>query len=117
SPLASGLLSGKYNKGIPEDSRGALDGFEWLEDHLTDKNKIAKVQALESVARALDCTVSQLSLAWCLKNPHVSTVITGATSVEQVQENMKAGVVAPKLTPEILKKIDEIFEVEEGDGN
>ncbi len=102
SPLASGLLSGKYNKGIPKDSRGALAGYDWLKDHLTDKDKLAKVQALESIAKELDCTIAQLSIAWCLKNPFVSSVITGATRVSQVQENMKAGEVATKLTDEIL---------------
>ena len=109
SPLASGLLSGKYSKGIPKDSRGALKGYEWLQDHLTDKQKLAKVQALEVVAKDLKCTLSQLSLAWCLKNPFVSTVITGATRVEQVKENMKASEVAPKLTLEVLERIDKIF--------
>jgi voltage-dependent potassium channel beta subunit len=113
SPLASGLLSGKYSQGIPKDSRGALEGYEWLKDRLTDKDRLAKVQALETVANELGCTVSQLSLAWCLKNPYVSTVITGATRVEQVEENMKAGEVAPKLTPEILERIDQIFELNE----
>jgi len=111
SPLASGLLSGKYNEGIPEDSRGALDGYDWLNDHLTDKEKLTKVQALDAVAKELGCTVAQLSLAWCLKNPYVSTVITGATRVEQVKENMKASEVTTNLTLEILEKIDEIFGV------
>ena len=113
SPLASGLLSGKYNNGIPKDSRGALQGYDWLKDHLTDKDKIEKVQALVPIADELDCTVAQLSLAWCLKNPFVSSVITGATRVEQVTENMKASEIAPKLTPEILGRIDKIFGVEE----
>ena len=112
SPLASGLLSGKYSKGIPKNSRGALKGYEWLKDHLTDRQKLAKVQALEVVAKELKCTLSQLSIAWCLKNPFVSTVITGATRVEQVKENMKASEVAPKLTPEILERIDKIFKIE-----
>ena len=112
SPLASGLLSGKYGKGIPKNSRGALKGYEWLKDHLTDKKKLAKVQALEDVAKELKCSLSQLSIAWCLKNPFVSTVITGATRVEQVKENMKASEVAPKLTPEILERIDKIFKIE-----
>jgi voltage-dependent potassium channel beta subunit len=112
SPLASGLLSGKYSKGIPKNSRGALKGYEWLKDHLTDKQKLAKVQALEVVAKELKCTLAQLSLAWCLKNPFVSTVITGATRVEQVAENMKASEIAPKLTPEILERIDKIFKIE-----
>jgi aryl-alcohol dehydrogenase-like predicted oxidoreductase len=109
SPLASGLLSGKYSKGIPKDSRGALEGYEWLHDRLTDQNKLAKVQALEPMASELNCSLAQLSIAWCLKNPYVSTVITGATRVQQVKENMKAGEIAPKLTPEILERIEKIF--------
>lgn len=109
SPLASGLLSGKYSKGIPKDSRAALEGYDWLHDDVTDKEKLARVRALESIAKELNCTLSQLALAWCLKNPYVSTVITGASRVEQVHENMKASEVAPKLTPEILKRIDTIF--------
>jgi voltage-dependent potassium channel beta subunit len=109
SPLASGLLSGKYNGGIPQESRAALEGYDWLHDDVTDKEKLAKVQALESIAKELNCTLSQLALAWCLKNPYVSTVITGASRVEQVHENMKASEVAPKLTPGIMEQIDTIF--------
>jgi voltage-dependent potassium channel beta subunit len=109
SPLASGLLTGKYNKGIPEGSRGALKGYDWLHDMLTDKDRLDMVKALEPIAGELGCTLSQLSLAWCLKNPFVSTVITGASRVEQVHENMKAAEVAPRLTPEILERIDAIF--------
>lgn len=109
SPLSSGLLTGKYNKGIPRGSRGTLEGYDWLHDHLTNKEKLARVQALEPIARELDCTLPQLAIAWCLKNPFVSTVITGASRVEQVHENMKAGQVAPKLTPEIMEQIDKIF--------
>lgn len=109
SPLASGLLTGKYNKGIPPGSRGALEGYDWLRNDLTNEEKLAKVQALEPIANELGCTLSQLALAWCLKNPYVSTVITGASRVEQVHENMKASEVAPKLTPEILERIDSIF--------
>jgi voltage-dependent potassium channel beta subunit len=111
SPLASGLLSGKYNKGVPNDSRAATSKMSWLKDNVTDKENIAKVQALEPIAKDLDCTLSQLSLAWCLKNPFVSSVITGASLVEQVQENMKASEIAPKLTPEILERIDKILGV------
>lgn len=111
SPLASGLLSGKYSKGIPKNSRGALKGYEWLQNQLTDRQRLAKVQALEPITKELKCTLSQLSIAWCLKNPFVSTVITGATRIEQVTENMKASEVAPKLTPEILERIDKIFGV------
>lgn len=109
SPLASGLLSGKYLKGIPKGSRGALKGYEWLKKRLTDQERLAKVQALEPIAKELGCTLSQLSIAWCLKNPFVSTVITGASRVEQVHENMKAAEIAPKLTPDILARIDAIF--------
>jgi voltage-dependent potassium channel beta subunit len=111
SPLASGLLTGKYNKGIPEGSRGSLKGYDWLHDMLTDKEKLEMVKALEPIASELDCSLSQLSLAWCLKNPYVSTVITGASRVEQVHENMKAAEVASRLTPEILERIDAIFGV------
>jgi voltage-dependent potassium channel beta subunit len=113
SPLASGLLTGKYSEGIPPNSRGALKGFGWLREELTDQEKLAKVQALEPIAKELDCTLSQLAIAWCLKNPFVSTVITGASRVEQVHENVKATGVATKLTPEILAQIDGIFEVKE----
>jgi voltage-dependent potassium channel beta subunit len=115
SPLASGLLSGKYNQGIPKDSRGALKGYEWLHGNLTNQEKLAKVAALEPIAKELGGTVAQLALAWCLKNPFVSTVITGASRVEQVHENMKSAEIAPKLTPEIMEKIDAIFGVKKKD--
>jgi len=115
SPLASGLLTGKYSQGIPKGSRGTLKGYDWLHELLTDKEKIAMVQDLEPIASELGCTLSQLSLAWCLKNPYVSTVITGASRVEQVHENMKAIEVAPRLTPEILERIDTIFGVRQDD--
>lgn len=113
SPLSSGLLTGKYRAGIPEGSRGALQGYDWLHDEVTDQQKLAKVAALEPIAQELGCTLSQLALAWCLKNPYVSSVITGASRVEQVHENMKATEIAPKLTPEILERIDKIFEVKQ----
>jgi voltage-dependent potassium channel beta subunit len=115
SPLASGLLTGKYKKGIPEGSRGALQGYDWLHDSLTDKDRLDMVAALEPIASELGCTLPQLSLAWCLKNPYVSTVITGASRVEQVHENMRATEVTPKLTPEILERIDAIFGVRQDD--
>jgi len=111
SPLASGLLSGKYSKGIPKNSRGALKGYEWLQSSLTNKAKLAKVAALEPIAKELDCKLSQLALAWCLKNPFVSTVITGASRVDQVTENMKAAEVVDKITPGIMERIDAIFGV------
>lgn len=113
SPLASGLLTGKYNNGIPKNSRGALKGYEWLHDSLKNKEKLAKVAALGKIAEELDCTTAQLALAWCLKNPNVSTVITGATSVKQLKENMKAAEVAPKITLEVLEKIDKAFGVKQ----
>jgi voltage-dependent potassium channel beta subunit len=109
SPLASGLLTGKYNQGIPEGSRGALPGYEWLRNRLTDQQKLAKVAQLAEVAGELGCTLAQFSIAWCARNPHVSTVITGASRVEQVRENMKALDVLPKLTDDVLKRVDEIM--------
>jgi voltage-dependent potassium channel beta subunit len=108
SPLASGLLSGKYQNGIPPGSRGALESYAFLREDLTDPAKNAIVGKLEGVAKDLGCTLAQLALAWCVRNPRVSTVITGATRVEQVTENMKALGVAPKLTPEVLARIDGI---------
>jgi len=109
SPLASGLLTGKYLNGIPEDSRAALKGNDWLHDSVTDEDKLAKVRALQPIAKELGCTLSQLSLAWVLKNPNVSTVITGASRVEQLLENLKATEIAPKLTLDVMERIDEVF--------
>ncbi len=106
SPLASGLLTGKYKDGIPADSRAALKGYEWIAERVTDAGKIAQVETLRPIAGDLGCSISQLALAWCLKNPNVSTVITGASRVSQVQENMKALEVVPKLTTEIVKAIE-----------
>jgi aryl-alcohol dehydrogenase-like predicted oxidoreductase len=103
--LASGLLSGKYIDGIPDGSRATLPGYEWLKDMLTDEGRNAKVKALSGIAEELDCTLSQLALAWCAKNPNVSTVITGASCVEQVQENMGALEVLPRLTDEVMGRI------------
>jgi voltage-dependent potassium channel beta subunit len=108
SPLASGLLSGKYQKGIPPGSRGALESYAFLRDGLTDPAKNAIVGKLEAVAKDLGCTLAQLALAWCVRNPRVSTVITGATRVEQITENMKALDVVTKLTPEVMTRIDGI---------
>jgi voltage-dependent potassium channel beta subunit len=115
SPLASGLLTGKYNNGIPKDSRATLKGYDWLVERMTDQEKVAKVRALKPIAEELGCTLSQLSIAWTLKNPYVSTVITGASRVDQVHENLKAGEVAPKITPEILQRIDDIFGIEKAE--
>jgi voltage-dependent potassium channel beta subunit len=108
SPLASGLLTGKYIDGIPDGSRAALPGYEWLQGMLTDERRNKKVKAFKEVADGLGCTLAQMALAWCAKNPRVSTVITGASRVEQVHENMKALEVIPLLDDDVLKKIDEI---------
>jgi voltage-dependent potassium channel beta subunit len=106
SPLASGLLSGKYQKGIPPGSRGALESYAFLRDGLTDPAKNAIVGKLDAIAKDLGCTLAQLALAWCVRNPRVSTVITGATRVEQITENMKALDVVAKLTPEVMTRVD-----------
>jgi voltage-dependent potassium channel beta subunit len=105
SPLASGMLSGKYIDGIPEGSRAALPGYEWLKDLLTDERQNAKVKILVGIAEELECTPSQMALAWCAKNPNVSTVITGASTVEQVRENFGALDVLPKLTDDVMARI------------
>jgi voltage-dependent potassium channel beta subunit len=106
SPLASGLLTGKYRDGVPPDSRGALEGYGWLAERLTNKDEIAKVERLRPIADGLGCTLAQLSLAWCASNPHVSTVITGASRASQVVENFAAIEVLPLLTAEVLARID-----------
>ena len=106
SPLASGLLSGKYSSGIPEGSRAALPGYDWLKERITAPDAIATVRKLEPVAKELDCSLAQLALAWCLKNSNVSTVITGASRPEQVVENMKAADVVPKLTEGVMARIE-----------
>ena len=105
SPLASGLLSGKYLDGVPEGSRATLPGYEWLRDLLTDADRNQSVARLQEIADELGCTLAQLSIAWCAKNPNVSSVITGASRVEQVHENLAALEVMPKLTDEVMERI------------
>jgi aryl-alcohol dehydrogenase-like predicted oxidoreductase len=112
SPLASGILTGKYNQGIPKESRLDLEGYDWLREGYESeegKDKIKKVGQLMPIAEELGCTMAQLALAWCLKNPHVSTVITGASRPEQVIENMAALEVVPKLTDEVMERIESIL--------
>ncbi len=109
SPLASGLLTGKYLDGIPEDSRASLSGYDWLEDRLTDEEANDKVRRLQPIAEDLGCTLAQLSLAWCAANPNVSTVITGASRVEQVRENMGAVDVLEDLDDAVMRRIDEVM--------
>jgi voltage-dependent potassium channel beta subunit len=109
SPLASGLLSGKYLDGVPEGSRATLPGYGWLRDRLTDPEANRRVRALKSVADELGVSLAQLSIAWCASNPHVSTVITGASRVEQVRENLGALDALDRLTPAVRARIDAIF--------
>jgi voltage-dependent potassium channel beta subunit len=105
SPLASGLLSGKYLDGVPEGSRATQPGYEWLRDLLTDPDSNAKVRKLKAVADELGCTLSQLAIAWCAANPNVSSVITGASRVEQVRENLGALDVLDRLDEETLASV------------
>lgn len=110
SPLASGLLSGKYNKGIPAESRFAIPGFEWLRDRLMQERLVAKAVAISALAAELSITPSQLSIAWCIKNPNVTTAILGATKKEQLLENLDALQAVEKLTPEVMQRIEEIVQ-------
>ncbi len=106
SPLASGLLTGKYKDGIPPGSRGAMESMGFLAKSLTDANKRAAVAQLEALANELGCSVAQLAIAWVAKNPRVSSVITGASKLSQLQANLGAVDVLAKLTPEVMAKID-----------
>jgi voltage-dependent potassium channel beta subunit len=108
SPLASGLLTGKYKDGIPSGSRGAMESMSYLAKSLTDERKRAAVTQLEGIAAELGCKVAQLAIAWVAKNPHVSTVITGASKLVQLQANLGAVEVIAKLTPEVMARIDAI---------
>ncbi|MCP4361808.1 MAG: aldo/keto reductase [Chloroflexi bacterium] len=113
SPLASGLLTGKYNEGTPDDTRLNLPGYEWLKEMFESEEgqqRLQKVRELTAVAQELNTTMPQLALAWCVKNPHVSTVITGASKVLQVEENMKALDVASQLTDDVMEKIEAILD-------
>jgi voltage-dependent potassium channel beta subunit len=107
SPLASGLLTGKYLHGIPQDSRGALPGYEWLRERLAEPADLQRVRNLQPLADELGCTLAQLAIAWCAANPNVSTVITGASRVSQVRENLAALEVLDRLDAEILGRIEE----------
>ncbi|MEY3029943.1 MAG: hypothetical protein RL058_306 [Actinomycetota bacterium] len=105
SPLASGLLTGKYRDGVPEGSRAALEGYEWLRDRLTDADALARVEALRPIADRLGCSMSQLAIAWCTRHPMVSSVITGASRVEQVRENFGALEVMAALDDSIAEEM------------
>jgi voltage-dependent potassium channel beta subunit len=108
SPLASGLLTGKYRRGIPSGSRGALEGMGFLASGLTDIAKNAAVVQLGAIAVELGCSLSQLAIAWVVKNPRVSSVIMGASRLAQLTENLAAIPVVPLLTPDVLARIDEV---------
>ncbi|MBN1669381.1 MAG: aldo/keto reductase [Anaerolineales bacterium] len=113
SPLASGLLTGKYNQGMPDGTRASLEGYEWLRKRFTNEEaqeQIDKVGQLMPIAEELGCSMAQLALAWTLKNPHVSTTITGASRPEQVVENMKAIDVVEKITPTVMERIEVILD-------
>lgn len=107
SPLASGILTGKYNSGIPKGSRAMLKGYGWLKDEIT-ADKIDKVKKLARIASRVGATLPQFAIAWCARNEHVSTVITGASRLEQLQENLRALEILPHLTPEVLLEVDRI---------
>jgi voltage-dependent potassium channel beta subunit len=109
SPLASGLLSGKYNEGIPAGSRASLPGYEWLKNSSFTPEKFAVVKALQPIAKELGCTMAQLALAWVRKNDHVSTVITGATNPKQVEENMQSLQYVAALKEDVMERIDSIL--------
>ena len=109
SPLASGLLTGKYNNGIPEGSRLAIEGFDWLKERLIMEEKIEKVKQLQELANELGSSLPALSIAWCIKNPNVTTAILGATKKEQLLDNLKAVDVVPLLNEELMQQIEAIF--------
>jgi len=109
SPLAWGVLTGKYLNGIPAGSRATVAGFEWLRDIVVAPETNARVPALLKMADELGCTAAQLAIAWCTMNPHVSTVITGASRPEQVEENLRALEVVPLLTPEVMARLDATY--------
>ena len=113
SPLASGLLTGKYNEGDPGDTRISMPMYSWLRQQFESneiRRRLEKVKQLAKVAGELGVTLPKLALAWCLKNPNVSTVITGASKPEQVRENMKAGEVVDQLDDGVMKRIESILE-------
>jgi len=99
-------LTGKYAKGVPPDSRAAIKGYEWLAERVLEPTRLAKVQSLVPIAEELGCTLAQMSLAWCLANPNVSTVITGASRPSQVVENMRALDIVPRLSPDVMARIE-----------
>jgi len=110
SPLASGLLTGKYNEGIPKDSRLARQEMGWLKDKVLAEDKIKKVKKLSELANKIGVTTASLAIAWCIKNPHVTTAILGATKKQQLLDNLNAVAILEKLTPEVMEKIEKIMQ-------
>ena len=112
SPLASGALTGKYLEGVPEDSRASLPGYEWLREHMVEsergQERMQKVAKLLPIAQELGTSLPKLAIAWCLHNPNVSTVILGASRLEQLQENLKALEARPLLTDETLAQLNAV---------
>lgn len=109
SPLASGILSGKYLSDDPSDTRLAMEGLEWLRERNLTPERLNKVKSIKSIADQLNVSLPQLAIAWCLKNNHVSTVILGASKVKQLEENLEAVNVLPLLTNDVLNQIDEVL--------
>lgn len=109
SPLASGVLSGKYLHDREADTRLKMKGMEWLREQVLREDVMKQVQALHGIAEELGTSLALISIAWCLKNPHVSTVILGASRVEQLQENLRALDIVERLSPEVMERIDRVF--------
>jgi voltage-dependent potassium channel beta subunit len=110
SPLASGILSGKYNDQFPDGTRLGMDGLEWLKERNLTQERITAVLELGNLAKELGLSLPVMSLAWCLKNPNVSTVILGASKLQQLQENMQALGAQELLTPEVMQRIEDILQ-------
>ena len=110
SPLASGILSGKYNEQFPDDTRLGMEGLEWLKERNLTQERISAVLALGNLAKELGLSLPVMSLAWCLKNPNVSTVILGASKLQQLQENMQALEAQQLLTVEVMQRIEDILQ-------
>ncbi len=109
SPLATGLLTGKYNEGVPKNARLGLKGFEWLAERWLEKSKLDKVKKLATLAKDLKVSMPQLAVAWCIQNPNVSTAILGATKKEQLVDTLKAIEILPKLTQEVNERVEKIM--------
>ena len=109
SPLASGVLTGKYNNGVPADSRAALKGYEWMQEKAVTSQRLEIVKNLMPIAKDLGCSIAQMALAWCLKNANISTVITGASRVAQVYDNLKALQFVESLTPDVMDRIEKVL--------